>query len=241
VAFALTPGLPPIEHVTIRPRGNTITRILFVPQDYGKDGGSWHMLGVPGNEGNAVPPLEKPLTDLEKVYALLTPLYASRCALAVAGGVLGACWHLGGWMLSRRQSGADLWRVCCGGLLWACALALALSQPGCVVLKRSVGMAVHSQPAVHLKSWTYLPPPTLALPPCCRPACRACEEVLYGKGAASLSTSKEISKAGELARWIVMDSKLHPATRDERVSLNVRPGGEEDPTVKVRRRRHDTA
>lgn len=65
--------------------------------------------------------------------------------------------------------------------------------------------------------------------------------MLYGKGAASLSTSKEISKAGELARWIVMDSKLHPATRDERVSLNVCPGGEEDPTVKVRRRRHDTA
>jgi hypothetical protein len=80
VAFALTPGLPPIEHVTIRPRGGTITRILFVRQDFAKDGGSWHMLGTPGNESNAVPPLERPLTPLEKACALLTPLYASRCA-----------------------------------------------------------------------------------------------------------------------------------------------------------------
>lgn len=32
VAFALTPGLPPIEHVTIRPRGGAAARILFVPQ-----------------------------------------------------------------------------------------------------------------------------------------------------------------------------------------------------------------
>lgn len=32
VAFALTPGLPPIEHVTIRPRGSAMARILFVPQ-----------------------------------------------------------------------------------------------------------------------------------------------------------------------------------------------------------------
>lgn len=36
--------------------------------------------------------------------------------------------------------------------------------------------------------------------------CRACEEVLYGRDSVSLSTSKEVSRAGELARWIVMDS-----------------------------------
>ncbi len=64
--------------------------------------------------------------------------------------------------------------------------------------------------------------------------CRAAEEVLFGKDAVSLSTSKAVSKAGELARWIVMDSKLHPATRDDVVSLNLRPGGYADPTVKVR-------
>lgn len=58
--------------------------------------------------------------------------------------------------------------------------------------------------------------------------------MLFGRDAVSLSTSKEVSKASELARWIVMDSKLHPATRDELVSLNLRPGGRPDPTVKVR-------
>ncbi|KAI7840859.1 hypothetical protein COHA_005451 [Chlorella ohadii] len=61
---------------------------------------------------------------------------------------------------------------------------------------------------------------------------RACEEVLYGRESVSLSTSKEVSRAGELARWIVMDSGLHPATRDEVVRLNLRPGGKRDPTVK---------
>lgn len=41
--------------------------------------------------------------------------------------------------------------------------------------------------------------------------CRACEEVLYGREAVSLSTSKEVSRAGELARWIVMDSGVSEA------------------------------
>jgi hypothetical protein len=77
VAFALTPGLPPIEHVTIRPRGNTITRILFVRQDIGKDGGTWHLLGAPGHDVNAVH-VPRPLTAFEKACALLTPLYVSR-------------------------------------------------------------------------------------------------------------------------------------------------------------------
>lgn len=30
--------------------------------------------------------------------------------------------------------------------------------------------------------------------------------MLYGRDSVSLSTSKEVSRAGELARWIVMDS-----------------------------------
>ncbi len=32
VAFALTPGLPPIKRVSVRPRGESNTTILFVPQ-----------------------------------------------------------------------------------------------------------------------------------------------------------------------------------------------------------------
>ncbi len=44
-----------------------------------------------------------------------------------------------------------------------------------------------------------------AVVPLCT-SCRACEEVLYGRESVSLSTSKEVSRAGELARWIVMDS-----------------------------------
>lgn len=60
--------------------------------------------------------------------------------------------------------------------------------------------------------------------------------MLYGREAASLSTSQEVSRAGELARWVVMDSRLHPATRDELVTTNRRPGGRPDPTVKVRLR-----
>ncbi|KAL4436128.1 hypothetical protein ABPG77_005576 [Micractinium sp. CCAP 211/92] len=137
VAFALTPGLPPIEHVTIRPRGGTITRILFVPQEFGKDGGMWHQLATPGAAANAVE-LDRPLSQLEVACGLLAPLYAAR----------------------------------------------------------------------------------------------ACEEVLFGPQAVSLSTSKEVARAGELARWIVMDSGLHPATRDDLVLVNMQPGGVQDPTTK---------
>jgi hypothetical protein len=31
-----------------------------------------------------------------------------------------------------------------------------------------------------------------------------------------------------------MDSQLHPATRDDVVRVNMRPGGQVDPTTKVR-------
>jgi hypothetical protein len=55
----------------------------------------------------------------------------------------------------------------------------------------------------------------------------------------SLATSQEVAKAGELARWIGMDSKLHPATRDEPVSLDLFPGGAPDPTVKWALTRYD--
>lgn len=45
VAFALAPGLPPVEHVTIRPRGNTVARILFVPQASAVVSGGGHCTG----------------------------------------------------------------------------------------------------------------------------------------------------------------------------------------------------
>lgn len=137
VAFALTPGMPQLEHVTIQPRGGHTTRILFQRQEFGREGGTWHALATPEGATNAVK-LDKPLSQLEVACGLLTPLYVAR----------------------------------------------------------------------------------------------ACEEVLYGRDSVSLSTSKEVSRAGELARWIVMDSGLHPATRDEVVRLNLRPGGKRDPTVK---------
>jgi hypothetical protein len=57
--------------------------------------------------------------------------------------------------------------------------------------------------------------------------------VLYGKEGVSLTTSKEVSRAAELARWIVVDSKLHPANRDNLVMSNLLMGGYEDPTTLV--------
>eukprot|EP00887_Chlorella_sp_A99_P003900 scaffold11.g3900.t1 len=136
VAFALTPGLPPIEHVTIRPRGGAAARILFVPYELRKDGGMWHQLAHPDKQINAVK-LDRPLTQFELVCALMTPLYAARVA----------------------------------------------------------------------------------------------EEVLFGADAASLLTAREVAKAGELARWIVVDSKLHPAFQDMPVLTNMSMGREEDPTT----------
>ena len=43
---------------------------------------------------------------------------------------------------------------------------------------------------------------------------------------------KEIAKAGSLAKWIVIDSKLHPLTRDSPVMSNMVLGGQPDPTTK---------
>lgn len=57
--------------------------------------------------------------------------------------------------------------------------------------------------------------------------------MLYGKEGVSLTTSKEISRAAELARWIVVDSRLHPLNRDKSVLANMVMGGYEDPTTEV--------
>lgn len=50
VALALTPGIPEVQAVSIRPQGNTLGRILFEPTEYGIQGDMWHSLGYPGGE-----------------------------------------------------------------------------------------------------------------------------------------------------------------------------------------------
>lgn len=144
VAFALTPGLPRIEHVTIRPRGNAQARIVFEPQENRKDGGSWNALTVKGVKTNAAEISQTP-SAFELACALLVPLYVARCS----------------------------------------------------------------------------------------------EEILLGDQSVTLLTSQEISKAGELARWIVMDSKLHPKYRDDALLRNLQMGGKSDPTTQWLRTQFD--
>ncbi len=144
VAFALTPGLPEIQYVTIKPRGGVQARILFVPQEPRADGGTWHSLAAEGSKTNAVA-ITKPLTQYELCCELMTPLYVPRCV----------------------------------------------------------------------------------------------EELLFGEEGVTLLTSKEIAKAGALAKWLVVDSKLHPATRGSPVMTNMHMGGADDPTTAWQDTKHD--
>lgn len=232
MAFALTPGLPPIEHVTIRPRGGTITRILFVPQEFGKDGGMWHQLATPGAAANAVE-LDRPLSQLEVACGLLAPLYAARWEPGRGRGF--GVWAGQGEAGRLAQAGG----CCCRYAACAGLASRPTSQAGHQCLAR-VGLWTAALPA-HLTGpparllAPHLPSPHPSSPHLPLPrARRACEEVLFGPQAVSLSTSKEVARAGELARWIVMDSGLHPATRDDLVLVNMQPGGVQDPTTKVR-------
>lgn len=136
VGFALTPGLPEIQYVTIKPRGGAQARILFTPQEPRSDGGTWHMLAVEGTKTNALK-IDAPLSAYDLCCALMTPLYVPRC----------------------------------------------------------------------------------------------CEEMIHGEEGATLLTGKEISKAGALAKWLVIDSKLNPSSRDSPVLNNMNMGGESDPTT----------
>ena len=43
----------------------------------------------------------------------------------------------------------------------------------------------------------------------------------------------QLSKAAQLARWLVIESKLHPAFRDCLMNFNMRLGGRNDPTTGV--------
>ena len=144
VAFALTPGLPEIQYVTIKPRGGIQARILFVPQEPRSDGGSWHLLAAEGSKTNAVT-ITKPLSQFELCCELMTPLYVPRCV----------------------------------------------------------------------------------------------EELLYGQDGVTLLTSKEIAKAGALAKWLVVDSKLHPSTRASPVMTNMHMGDAADPTTAWQDTKHD--
>lgn len=135
VACALTPGMPPIEQVSIQPRGGTVARILFVPMEFGKDGDQYHSLLYSRARVNAVQ-LSEPISTFDLCCALLVPMYVPR----------------------------------------------------------------------------------------------AVEEVLFGPKAVSMSTSREIAKAGELATWLVAYSKLHPLFRDG-FMYNKTMGGRRDPTV----------
>jgi len=145
VAFALTPGLPEIQYVTIKPRGGVQARVLFTPQEPRSDGGTWHLLAEEGSKTNAAP-IEKPLSQYELCCALMTPLFVPRC----------------------------------------------------------------------------------------------CEELLYGEDGVTLLTSKEISKAGALAKWLVVDSKLHPASRNSLMMTNMFMGDKSDPTTSWEDTEHDS-
>ena len=144
VAFALTPGLPEIQYVTIKPRGGVQARILFVPQEPRSDGGTWHMLAAEGSKTNAAV-VDRPLSQYELCCELMTPLYVPRCV----------------------------------------------------------------------------------------------EELLYGQDGVTLLTSKEVAKAGSLAKWLVVDSKMHPATRKSPMMTNMHMGDKADPTTAWQDTQHD--
>ncbi|KAK9845418.1 hypothetical protein WJX81_006080 [Elliptochloris bilobata] len=136
VAACLTPGMPPVEHVSILPRGEYMARIIYQPQEFGSAGDEYHALYSGTARVNAVPD-GVPLAPYEMLCGLLVPLYAGRAA----------------------------------------------------------------------------------------------EEAYYGRRGVTLSTSKEVSRAGDLAHWLVRKSTLHPALRRVPLSYSMRMDGRPDPTV----------
>lgn len=56
VLYALTPGMPPVEQVSMQPRGGSTARIMFRPQEYGRDGDQWHALSYGTRLANAEAP-----------------------------------------------------------------------------------------------------------------------------------------------------------------------------------------
>lgn len=84
------------------------------------------------------------------------------------------------------------------------------------------------------------PPPARPFPnPTSTPPCRVAEEEIFGPDGASLSTGRELGLASELARWLVVDSTLHPDYRNTVLRSNMTLGGYPDPTTEVREGRGD--
>ena len=186
----------------------------------------WHRLTTPGGTANAVD-LDEQLSPLEVACGLLVPLYAARCARvqprAILRGGGGGGGHAagGGRACSTRRCARGAvpgwrWRVEeqeveRGGRARACLPQPAAQPPACRRLWCRTCKEVLHVPDTGSPEALPLPAPPDPVPPvprCRCLCCRACEEVLYGPDAVSLSTSKEVSRAGELARWIVIDSKV---------------------------------
>ena len=85
VCLAITPGIPEIDAVTMRPQGDLLGRILFKNREYGSEGDKWHQLTFPGHEENVVK-LEREPTMIELCAGLLVPLLSTRAAEEVLFG-----------------------------------------------------------------------------------------------------------------------------------------------------------
>uniref|UniRef100_A0A1D2AAW6 AAA+ ATPase domain-containing protein n=1 Tax=Auxenochlorella protothecoides TaxID=3075 RepID=A0A1D2AAW6_AUXPR len=72
-------------------------------------------------------------------------------------------------------------------------------------------------------------------------AARVAEEEIFGPDGASLSTGRELGLASELARWLVVDSTLHPDYRNTVLRSNMTLGGYPDPTTEWMDELHDDA
>ena len=85
VCLAITPGIPEIDAVTMRPQGDLLGRIIFKNREYGSYGDKWHQLVYPGYEVNAVK-LKRGATMLEVCADLLVPLLSARATEEVLFG-----------------------------------------------------------------------------------------------------------------------------------------------------------
>ena len=97
VAFAVCPVTPPIEQISILPRGSTVSRINYMPLDAGLTGGEWHRLAYADTRGfspalraaQVVKPAP-PIGSFAFMRAALIPLLAGRAAEHVFYGPDGA-------------------------------------------------------------------------------------------------------------------------------------------------------
>jgi len=93
VAFAVNPCTPPIEQISILPRGRTISRITYVPLEAGLTGGEWHLLAYRDTRGYnqtlrdaAAVKANPPLGSFAFLAKLLVPLLVGRASEEVLWG-----------------------------------------------------------------------------------------------------------------------------------------------------------